>query len=290
MYNPENFIETKFKKTLRLKKQECLVAVAKIAASTGILNRYPKRPVFIIGSPRSGTSIFNKMLSLHPEIANLSEAIDIWEPNDRKDPQCDHVKTKKDVNARDTKRIKNTFGFFQFVRNRKVFMNKNPRNSVRIDYINAIFPDAKFIHIVRDGRAVVNSIIKIIDRENFRKQQPLGAFCKPDPWRDLPSMPPIERHSHQWTRILATINQAKSSISSSVWYEMRYEDLCLRPRELMKDVLGFLDLSCSAHLGEIFFSMPGSMNYKWRAALTKDEIARMNAIMGKWLCFYNYPL
>ena len=36
---------------------------------------------------------------------------------------------------------------------------KNPPNSTRIKQLLDIFPDAKFIHILRDGRTVVNSLI-----------------------------------------------------------------------------------------------------------------------------------
>ena len=43
------------------------------------------------------------------------------------------------------------------------FVNKNLQNSFRVRLLNLIFPDAKFIHIIRDGRAVAFSISKKAD-------------------------------------------------------------------------------------------------------------------------------
>ncbi len=37
--------------------------------------------------------------------------------------------------------------------NKPRFVNKCPGNSVRIEFLQEIFPDAIFIHIIRDGRA-----------------------------------------------------------------------------------------------------------------------------------------
>ena len=42
-------------------------------------------------------------------------------------------------------------------------MNKNLQNSFRVRLLNLIFPDAKFIHIIRDGRAVAFSILNKAD-------------------------------------------------------------------------------------------------------------------------------
>ena len=39
------------------------------------------------------------------------------------------------------------------------FVNKNLQNSFRVRLLNLIFPDAKFIHIIRDGRAVAFSLL-----------------------------------------------------------------------------------------------------------------------------------
>jgi len=68
--------------------------------------------VFILVSPRSGTSIFSAMISANPNIANLSEAIYVWEP---KDPQYsnDHIKAASDVTPNEIAGIRGAFGFYQ---------------------------------------------------------------------------------------------------------------------------------------------------------------------------------
>lgn len=45
------------------------------------------------------------------------------------------------------------------IRARRVLVEKNPRHTLRIPFLKAIFPDAKIIHIVRDGRDVTCSLV-----------------------------------------------------------------------------------------------------------------------------------
>jgi Sulfotransferase family len=42
---------------------------------------------------------------------------------------------------------------------RSRFVNKNLQNSFRVRLLNSIIPDAKFIHIIRDGRAAAFSLL-----------------------------------------------------------------------------------------------------------------------------------
>lgn len=224
--DPKQFEEKKWRKPLRHFKEDLFVFAGRTMRAVGGLKGYPKRPVFILGSPRSGTSIFNKMISECHDVADLSEAIFIWSPSDT-DPDCDHVKGAAALREADINRIKGAFGFYQFIRRKEIFVNKCPRSSVRISYIKKIFPDAKFIHVYRDGRAVVNSIIDLVDREDFRKSMPLGGFCKPGNWRDLMEMNELERHSHQWSEIMKEIYAESKKFSDQQWLDVKYEDFAV---------------------------------------------------------------
>src|SRR5687767_8932943 len=40
-----------------------------------------RRPIFIIGCARSGTTLVNSLFAAHPEVAVWSEANDVWDPS-----------------------------------------------------------------------------------------------------------------------------------------------------------------------------------------------------------------
>ncbi|MFC1666055.1 sulfotransferase [Pseudomonadota bacterium] len=287
--DPKKFEAKPWRKPLR-KFKECLfIILGKFMRSMGLLRNFPKNPVFIIGCPRSGTSIFNKMISECQDVANLSEAIYIWSPGDT-DIYSNHVKSATDVSPEEEKRIKGAFGFYQFLKRKRIFVNKCPRSSVRVPFIRAIFPDAKYIHVYRDGRAVVNSIINIIEREDFRKCIPLGAFCKPKNWRNLAKMPSVEGHSYQWLEIIKEVQTASTGFDDSQWLNVSYEAFCSDPGKVMSGVFQFMNVNPTEKLLMNISQMPLSNNQKWRQKFSNNEIETMNRIMGKQLTAYGYEL
>lgn len=287
--NSKQFEEKQWRKPLRYLKEDVYVALGKGLHSAGFLKGYPNQPVFIIGSPRSGTSIFNKMIAECEDVANFSEAIYIWSPGD-KDPECDHVKGASDATDEEARRIKGAFGFYQFSRRKRIFVNKCPRSSVRLPFIEAIFPEAKYIHVYRDGRAVVSSILDLIEREPFRQSIPLGAFCKPADWRELVKMEPLVRHACQWRDIMQTIREDSGAIDKKQWLDVSYEEFCRKPGETMSSVFEFMGARPGKEQIRNIENMPQKNDQKWRQRFSDEEIASMNEIMGQQLRAYNYDL
>lgn len=126
-------------------------------------------PIFIIGCARSGTSLLTRLISSHKDVANWSEANDIWDPlgypwrdSDLKtppiefDPVAFTSRWWNDTQSRQ-REIRSIFGAYQWLSRRSVFLNKSPLNTFRIPYLLRIFPTALFIHLVRDGRSVAYS-------------------------------------------------------------------------------------------------------------------------------------
>jgi len=277
------------RKPVRHLKEDLFVFIGKTLIRLGFLKGYPRNPVFIVGSPRSGTSIFNKMIAECDDVANLSEAIFIWSPSD-KNADCDHVKGAGDVTREDELRIRGGFGFYQLFRRKRIFVNKCPRSSVRLAFISRLFPEARYIHVYRDGRAVVASIINIIEREKFRQKVPLGAFCKPSNWRDYMDMGVVERHSHQWNDIMETIGEDSASLDRDKWIDVRYEDFCRNPRDTMKEIFGFIGVTPTEGQLQRIADMPQPNDMKWLEQFSQDEIDTMNRVMKPQLEAYGYNL
>ena len=123
-------------------------------------------PIFVVGSPRSGTTMLAAALGRHPDIAYYYEPYFIWDYVDG--PGEDDVRTASDVQAAARDRIIAEFDWFLHKSGKRILVEKTPENSFRIDYINSIFPNARFIHITRRGHDAILSL----NRE-WRKRQKL---------------------------------------------------------------------------------------------------------------------
>jgi hypothetical protein len=203
-----------------------------------------RAPLFVVGAPRSGTTHFAELLARHPDLGNVSEAQSLWDPN-YLDPEGDHAIRVEHATAAQVRRIRRRFAFALARSGRPRLLHKNPRSSVRIDFARHVFPDARFVHLIRDGRAVTRSILQKIDDEPFRQTAPFGHFCKPEGWRDWRHAPPVERTVWQWRRIVETILEKRDELGDR-YLELRYEDLA-RPREAISRVWAFADLRVDAH-------------------------------------------
>lgn len=188
-----------------------------------------RNPIFVVGSPRSGTSLAINLLGRHRDVAAWSEAGRIWDPTTYDDPDADHAWGRGE-RPDERARIAARFEYYRVRRRAPRFANKHPRSSVRLAWIDRAFPDAVVIHIVRDGRAVARSIVRRIEREPHRASMPFGGFCKPPAWRDLLRPDdPWEQAALQWREIVRAIGQARPLFGER-WLDVRYEDLCADPR------------------------------------------------------------
>ncbi|HUU87630.1 MAG TPA: sulfotransferase [Candidatus Glassbacteria bacterium] len=142
-------------------------------------------PIFVIGAPRSGTTAYMRYLgSKTKDAVVLKEVEKIWQ-NDT-DIRLYYADTLKRNNA-------------------KVVIDKNVRNSLRLGKIINLFPHARFIHLIRDGRAEACSWRKWAIKTH-----------KPDQT--------IEGAANQWVQYLDAIKKFKKYMKN--YEEIRYEDIC----------------------------------------------------------------
>lgn len=122
----------------------------------------PPRPVFIVGMPRSGTSLVEQILASHPDVAAGGERPDIPElirslPSSLGAGAAGYPDVLRGVATSESASASLT-GMFDTYRHtisglagdRAVFVDKNPLNYFNVGLLAALLPDAKFIHTVRD--------------------------------------------------------------------------------------------------------------------------------------------
>lgn len=148
-------------------------SIANIAKS----NIDTKLPIFIIGMPRSGTSLTEQILASHPEVcgagelndineitAGLPETLNVTQPY----PACITLLTSNTCNnlaQRYLDKLTNLCAEHRYV------TDKMPHNFLNIGLISLLFPQAKIIHCVRDPRDTCLSIYF----QNFGWLHPYGT-------------------------------------------------------------------------------------------------------------------
>ena len=114
-------------------------------------------PVVIIGAGRSGTNMLRDILTRQIGYATwpCDEINYIWRHHNRDHP------TDQFTTAMATDRVKhyirNHFDKLASRLQAETVVEKTCANSLRVGFVNAVLPDARFIHIIRDGRDVAFS-------------------------------------------------------------------------------------------------------------------------------------
>lgn len=117
------------------------------------------QPVFILGTGRSGTTILGIVMSMHKEVGFLNEPKALWhEVNSHEDiigsytmKDASYMLNTSDADEKQKKDIHKIFGAYLFSTASKRVVDKYPELIFRVPYVKALFPDAKFIFLVRNG-------------------------------------------------------------------------------------------------------------------------------------------
>jgi hypothetical protein len=242
-----------------------------------------RRPIFVIGCSRSGTTLFIDMFARHRDLANLSEAPELFEPR-YWNPGIDHVKGAAEATPWEARRIRGVVALYTLLRRRSRFVNKHVDNSLRIGFLKAIFPDALFIHMYRDGRAVIRSNYAQTLEDRFRRSVPFGFFPKPPSWRAYRDKPLVVQFAHQWVDIVEHIReQAAALLDASSYLEVPYERFCADAHDVLQEIDEFCGLDWN---GRDYDSIPrtfSSQNRKWSEDLTAQEIHEVEGVAGGML-------
>lgn len=202
-----------------------------------------EKPILIIGAPRSGTHMIFRVLGKSSELAHWrpSEAHEVWEADHHPAHRGweSNVLEGSDASPESIRRIRREF--LLVAGTRKRLLDKNPRNVLRIGFIEAVFPDARYIFIKRDGRDTINSLINAWRGDRYRTYELAEPHSIPgaDPkwwkfvlypgWREDASGPLETVCAKQWLISSEHLLKAQQTIPSERWIEVPYEDYIADP-------------------------------------------------------------
>lgn len=131
-----------------------------------------KEPIVIVGAARSGTNLVPEILVLHSHIAYLGEPNYLWKHGHAMDGHDMLASSRATPEVR--RRIRRQFASYCAERGGRRLCEKTPANSLRLGFVMQVLPDARVIHIVRDGRNVAASVRKKFYGNPDRISRPKG--------------------------------------------------------------------------------------------------------------------
>jgi hypothetical protein len=223
------------------------------------------RLLFVVGTGRCGSTFLAQILAAHPDIgwiSTLPEPLGRFARSLRFEPRPSEaydllreevspmlVDPFRDLTASDAapwleRRLRKFFGQRAEEDGRRVFMHKFT-GWPRARLLAEVFPEAKFVHVVRDGRSVANSYVQVRWWQGYRgvpgwtfgylSEEELSAWAATEySWPYLAGL--------EWMRLMAAFEAAKQEIGWERWLDVRYEDLVARPLKETTAILRFTDL------------------------------------------------
>ncbi|KAL7294294.1 hypothetical protein TKK_0012309 [Trichogramma kaykai] len=207
--------------------------------------------IFIGGVPRSGTTLMRAMLDAHPEVRCGQETRIIprilqmrshWVKSERESVRLEEAGVSKEVMDSAIA----AFCLEVIARHGEPaprLCNKDPLTLKMGSYVLDLFPNAKFLFMVRDGRATVHSIIS--------RKVTITGF-------DLTS---YRQCMIKWNQAILMMHKQCREVGPDRCLMVPYEQLVLHPREWMQKILGFLDVPWNESVlhHEEFINKPGGV-------------------------------
>jgi hypothetical protein len=192
-------------------------AAAPVARATAVAARFD-RPVFIVSAPRSGSTLLFETLACTPQLWTVGgEAHWLVEGFPELSPGAPGIDSNR-VEARHA-----TPAIREGIRNRILerlqgpggeplpasagalrFLEKTPKNALRIPFFDAVFPDALFVFLWRDPRANISSIMEAWKSNRWVTYKQLDGWdgpwsmLLPPGWRALRGRPLEDVAAYQW--------------------------------------------------------------------------------------------
>jgi hypothetical protein len=281
--------------------------------SAGLAKARRNAPVFVVGSPRSGTTLlYDTLLSsggfalylgesnifnfLAPRFGDLSvprnrqKMLDVW-LNSRlyRVSGLDRNKIEHEVNHL----CRNAGDFLRIIMDEIALQqgahrwaSNAPEEILHLRHIKETIPEALIVHMIRDGRDVSVSL--------SNKQ-----YIRPFPWKDRETP---EGAALYWEWMVRRGKAAASWLGSD-YIEVRFEELVREPRSVFRRLSDFLDHDLNYErihqhpvgtVAQPNSSFGSANNFnplaRWKKQLSQGQLVRIEALVGDTLAALGYEL
>jgi hypothetical protein len=272
------------------------------------MSRHPPF-LFVVGAGRSGTSVLRSVLDGHSQLAVTHEGRFVY-PLSRRRAQYeraggfDVAAFAADLTADPAVRgnlgfgpddvaaalagepvadypdaVRRVFAHYAALRGKPRYGDKMPAYVLHVAALASTFPEARFVHIIRDGRDVALSVMAIPGEP----QDPVALAI-------------------DWRRRVTAGRRDGARLGAPRYHEVRYEQLVAEPADVVSGLCRFLDLDYEADMLRFFEqrdSVPAKVRANprharlaeplstgtrsWRTDMAAGDVARFEAVAGELL-------
>jgi omega-hydroxy-beta-dihydromenaquinone-9 sulfotransferase len=286
------------------------------------------QPVIMVGTGRCGSTVLHRLLARHPRLMWLSgfckryptkpqwnryavtalgnpilrplleqrvqpgEVYEFWTEYAYGFAEPFRDLLASDVTVRVKKRLHDAFGSMLTSQRNRLLIKIT--GWPRIGFLNEVFPDAKFIHILRDGRAVANSLLHV----DFWK-----GWQGPQGWRagllqaeDQSAWERFDRSfvalaGLEWRIQMRAMEAARRAVDPQRFFEVKYERFCADPVETCRQLREYAELPESIEFERAVRSARiRDMSNRWRDDLTVPQQAILDTLLHDDLQRHGYEV
>mgnify|MGYP003956663827 CR=1 FL=1 len=242
--------------------------------------------VFVVGAPRSGTTLLQRVLASHSALFSIEGETGIFSARNY------FARTHFRLSVEDTQDLfaqsNDIVDFFAngvtLLKERRgggTFVEKTPQHVRHLAFLLKHFPRAKFVHIIRDGR---------------------DCFCSAQGHPNIPQRSSVSTFAKYWK---SCIKSAHRESSSDRIFTLKYEDFTADASEWLDRIMSFLgqeveadqldpsrtgddQRSAAKHFKRLTTPISNATVERWRTELTPEQVAAFDRIAGTELQLHGY--
>jgi len=259
-------------------------SAAAVAERSNLRTRFD-RPIFVVSTPRSGSTLLYETLEQAPDLYSIGdeshgiiETIQGLAPRQR--GWTSNRLTAEDATPERIEQLAQAF--YRRLKDRDGrpaegsvrMLEKTPKNALRVPFFDAIWPDSNFIYLYRDVRQTLHSMMEAWHSGGFRTYPLLPdwpglawSMILVPGWQRLRGLPLPEIVAHQWAITTNVLLDDLEQLDAERVHVVDYDAFVASPRAEMERLADRVDLSWdralpTLRLSKTTVSQPDP--HKWR--------------------------